>query len=197
VIVALLLAAGSSKRMGRLKQLLELGGRPLVRRAVEQALQSVADQVVVVVGPQRAEIEQALAGTEVNLVDNPDHLSGMASSMRAGLRSLGADVEAALIMLGDQPFQGAEVIDRLVERYRASGKPIVVPSYCGTRGNPVLFDCSLFAELLEQQGDQGGRAVIVADPERVAVVDFESEQLQTDLDTWDDYLAARAKLGEG
>jgi molybdenum cofactor cytidylyltransferase len=183
--------------MGQLKQLLELEGQPLVRRAVEQALRSQVDQVVVVVGPRRAEIERALADTGATLVDNPDHLTGMASSMRAGLQNLGSDVEAAVIMLGDQPFQGPEVIDRLVERYRETGLPIVIPSYGGIRGNPVLFDRSLFSELMQQEGDQGGRAVVVANANRVAVVEFDSEHLQADLDTWDDYQAARAALGEG
>ncbi len=196
MIAALLLAAGSSRRMGRPKQLLELGGRPLVRRAVELAEASRVDEVVVVVGPNRAEIERALAGTRARLVDNPDHLSGMASSLQAGLRALGPQVEAAIVLLGDQPFQGAEVVDRLIETYRASRRPIVVPLYAGRRGNPVLFDRSLFGELAEQRGDQGGRDVVRADPERVATVPFDSERLQTDLDTWDDYVAARAALGE-
>ena len=196
MIAALLLAAGSSRRMGRPKLLLDWGGRPLIRRAVEQAQASRVDDVVVVAGPNRAEIERALAGTRARLVDNPDHLSGMASSLRAGLRALGPQVEAVVVLLGDQPFQGTEVVDRLIETYRASGRPIVVPVYAGRRGNPVLFDRSLFAELAEQQGDQGGRDVVRADPDRVATVSFDSERLQMDLDTWDDYVAARASLGE-
>jgi molybdenum cofactor cytidylyltransferase len=182
--------------MGRPKQLLELGGKPLVRRAVEQAEASAVGDIVVVVGPGRAAIERALAGTRARLVDNPDHFSGMASSLRAGLRALAPEVEAAVVLLSDQPFQGPEVVDRLIQTYRASGRPIVVPVYAGQRGNPVLFDRSLFDELAAQQGDQGGRAVIAADPARVATVAFDSEQLQVDLDTWDDYLAARAALGE-
>ena len=195
-IAALFLAAGSSRRMGRPKLLLELGGKALIRRAVEQAAASRADEVVVVVGPNRAEMERALAGTGARLVDNPDHLSGMASSLRAGLRALGPAVGAAVVLLGDQPFQGAEIINRLIETYRLGGAPIVVPLYAGRRGNPVLFDRSLFAELARQDGDQGGREVIAADLGRVATVPFESERPQRDLDTWDDYLAARAELGE-
>lgn len=194
MIAALLLAAGSSVRMGQPKLLLELGGQTLLRRAVEQAKASKADEVVVVVGPMRAEMERELAGTGAQLVDNPDHLSGMASSLRAGIRALGPDVEAAVVLLGDQPFQDRVVIDRLVDAYRAGEQPIVVPLYAGRRGNPVLFDRSLFDELAAQHGDQGGREVIAADPSRVATVAFDSERPQQDLDTWDDYLAARAAL---
>jgi molybdenum cofactor cytidylyltransferase len=191
LIAALLLAAGSSRRMGRPKLLLELGGQTLIRRAVEQAKASKVDEVVVVVGPMRAEIEEQLAITGVRIVENPEHLSGMASSLRAGLRALGQDVEAGVVLLGDQPFQDASVIDRLIEVYRATGRPIVVPVYGGQRGNPVLFDRSLFGELVLQQGDQGGREVIAADTRRVATVAFDSQQAQQDLDTWEDYLAAR------
>jgi molybdenum cofactor cytidylyltransferase len=196
VISVLLLAAGSSRRMGQPKLLLELGGRPLVRRAVEQAQAAGVDEVIVVVGPNRSEIERALEGATVRLVDNPDHLTGMASSLRAGLRALGPDVEAIVVLLGDQPFQGSEVIPRLIEAFRSSGKPIVAPLYAGRRGNPVLFDRSVFPELERQTGDQGGREVIAVDPARVASVEFASDEAQRDLDTWDDYLAARAAFGE-
>ena len=196
MIVALLLAAGSSRRMGRPKLLLELGGRTLVRRAVDQALTSGLETVVVVVGPNRAEMEQALATTGAQLVDNPDHLTGMASSMRVGVAALPAEAEAVVVLLGDQPFQSPDVIRALVDRYRAGGGSIVVPVYAGRRGNPVLFDRAVFPELLVQQGDQGGRAVITADPARVVTVAFESDEPQRDLDTWEDYQAARAELGE-
>jgi molybdenum cofactor cytidylyltransferase len=195
MIVALVLAAGSSRRMGRPKQLLEIGGEALIRRAVRQAASAGVDQTVVVVGPYRAEIERALADADVRLVDNPDHLTGMASSLRAGLRALDAEVEAVIVMLADQPFQGPEVLTGLIAAYRASGQPIVAPLFAGRRGNPVLFDRSLFAELAAQQGDQGGREVILAHPESIETVGFESAELQTDLDTWDQYLAARAALG--
>jgi molybdenum cofactor cytidylyltransferase len=196
MIAALILAAGSSRRMGRPKLLLELDGKPLIRRVVELVAATKLDEVVVVSGPNRPEIERALEGTSARLVDNPDHLSGMASSLRAGLRALGPGVEAVVVLLGDQPFQAPAVVDRLVDTYRSSRRPIVVPLYAGIRGNPVLFDRSLFAELARQQGDQGGREVISANPARVATVAFDSQRPQLDVDTWDDYLAARTALGQ-
>ena len=182
--------------MGRPKLLLELGGKPLLLRAVAAAQASRAEEVIVVIGPNRQEMEQALAGTDARLVDNPDHLTGMASSLRAGLRALGQGVDAAVVMLGDQPFQSPQVIDRLIDTYHATGSLIVVPTYAGRRGNPVLFDRSMFDELARQQGDQGGRDVIEADPRRVVSVEFDSDRFQTDLDTWEDYVAARSALGE-
>jgi molybdenum cofactor cytidylyltransferase len=182
--------------MGRPKLLLELGGKKLIRRAVEMAEAMPVEDVVVVVGPNRAEMEESLLGTRARLAENPDHLTGMASSVRAGLAALLPDIDAVVILLGDQPFQHPDTIARLVEMYEASGKPIVVPVYAGRRGNPVLFDRSLFDELSRQSGDQGGREVVAADASRVASVEFESAEHQQDLDTWADYVAARSALGE-
>ena len=197
MIAALVLAAGSSRRMGRPKLLLELQGEPLVRRAVRTAEAARVGEIVVVVGPRREEMERALAGTSARLVDNPDHETGMASSLRVGLGALSAAIEAVVVVLADQPFQRPEVIERLVETYRASGKPIVAPLYRGRRGNPVLFSRALFEELAAQQGDRGGREVVQADPSRIATVEFADTRAQEDLDTWEDYLAARAALGDG
>ena len=197
MIAAVVLAAGSSRRMGRPKLTLELAGKSLIERTVEQAESAGLGEIVVVTGPETPSIKQALAGTRARLVYNPDHLTGMAGSLRIGLQAVSPEAEAIVVLLGDQPFQDHTVIERLVETYRSTGKPIVVPRYVGRRGNPVLFDRSLFAELTRQEGDQGGRAVIEADRGRVATVDFDTALPQRDLDTWDDYLAARAELGEG
>jgi molybdenum cofactor cytidylyltransferase len=197
VIAAVVLAAGSSRRMGRPKLTLELGGKSLIERTVERAESAGLGEIVVVTGPETPSIKQALAGARARLVYNPDHLTGMAGSLRIGLQAVSPETEAVVVLLGDQPFQDHTVIERLVETYRSTGKPIVVPRYAGRRGNPVLFERTLFAELTLQEGDQGGRAVIEADPGRVATVDFETALPQRDLDTWDDYLAARAELGEG
>lgn len=196
MIAALVLAAGASRRMGRPKLLLELGGVPLIRHVVERAQTADVGDVVVVVGPNRAEIAAALAGTRARLVDNPDYATGMASSLRVGLQALAPETQAVVVVLGDQPFLETAVINRLIATYRASGRPIVVPVYAGQRGNPVLFDRSLFEELARQQGDQGGRAVVAADPARVAEVQVPASLPQRDVDTWEDYQAARALLGE-
>lgn len=196
MISALVLAAGSSRRMGRPKLLLELEGEPLVRRAVRTAEAAGVGEVVVVVGPRRAAMAAALAGTTARLVENPDHLTGMASSLRVGLQALSPAAEAVVVLLADQPFQRSEVIERLVQAFRVTGQPIVAPLFGGRRGNPVLFSRALFGELAAQQGDQGGREVVQADPGRVASVEFADSRAQADVDTWEEYLAARAVLGD-
>ena len=92
----------------------------------------------------------------------------MGTSIASGVAALHADSDAVLVALGDEPMLGAASLRRVVERYRAGGYPIVVPTYKGTRGHPVLFDRAVFAELRELTGDQGARSVTDRDPSRVS-----------------------------
>lgn len=193
MIAAVVLAAGASSRYGEHKLLLPVQGKPLIRRTVEQALASRADEVVVVLGREAETVRRALDELPVRCVLNPHYREGMSTSVRAGIEALGPAVEAALIALGDQPTAGPEIADRLIESYRSTGKPIVVPSYRGERANPVLFAAWLFPEILEVQGDQGAREVIAQDPERVAVVSF-AFSAPRDVDTAEDYEALLQRL---
>lgn len=183
----LILAAGASLRMGRPKQLLDWHGRPLVRAAAETALAAGLDPLVAVVGAARAEVIAALAGLPLRIVANPSYLAGQSTSLRAGVAALGPDVDAAVVLLGDQPFVTVEIVGRIVAEWRASGAAIVAPVYAGQRGNPVLFDRAVFADLLAIQGDQGARAVLAADPSRVRLVHFDDARPLADVDTPEDY----------
>jgi molybdenum cofactor cytidylyltransferase len=187
LVSAIVLAAGASARMGRPKQLLEWQGRPLVRVAAETALAGGLDPVLVVVGAARAAATAALAGLPALVVDNPDYASGQSSSLRVSVTALGEQAEAAVVLLGDQPFVTAEIVARIVEEWRASAAPIVAPVYAGQRGNPVLFARSIFPELLAIQGDQGARAVLAAHSSHVRLVPFDNPLPLADLDTPEDY----------
>ena len=173
--------------MGRPKQLLDWHGRPLVRAAAETALAAGLDPLVAVVGAARAEVIAALAGLPLRIVANPSYLAGQSTSLRAGVAALGPDVDAAVVLLGDQPFVTVEIVGRIVAEWRASGAVIVAPVYAGQRGNPVLFDRAVFADLLAIQGDQGARAVLAADPSRVRLVHFDDARPLADVDTPEDY----------
>jgi molybdenum cofactor cytidylyltransferase len=187
----LILAAGSSTRLGRPKQLLDWGGRPLVRAAAATALSARLDPVLVVVGAARAEVESALADLPLRIVANPDYNAGQSTSLRAGIAALGADSDAVVVLLGDQPFVSAAIVERLVAEWRASAAPIVAPVYAGQRGNPVLFARAVFPELLAIQGDQGARAVLAADPARVRLVAFDDARPLADIDTLEEYQRLR------
>jgi molybdenum cofactor cytidylyltransferase len=186
-IAALILAAGASSRMGRPKQLLDWGGRPLVRATAELALAAGLDPVLAVVGGARVAVEAALAELPLRIVPNADYAAGQSTSLRLGIAALGPEIDAVVILLGDQPFVSAAIVERLVAEWRASRASIVAPVYAGQRGNPVLFARDVFPELLAVQGDQGARAVLAADRSRVQLVPFDDPRPLADIDTPDDY----------
>jgi molybdenum cofactor cytidylyltransferase len=191
-IAAIILAAGSASRMGRPKQLLDWGGRPLVRVVAEHALAAGVDRVLVVVGAASDAVAAALAGLPVELVENPAYAEGQSTSLRAGVAALGPDVGAALMLLGDQPFVTSAIVERIVEEWRASRAAIVAPVYRGQRGNPVLFAHTIFGELLAIEGDQGARAILAADPARIHKVPFDDDLPLVDIDTPEDYTRLQA-----
>jgi molybdenum cofactor cytidylyltransferase len=186
-VAGLILAAGAAARMGQPKQLLDWGGQPLVRQAAETALAARLSPLLVVVGSARVEVEAALAGLPLQTVPNPDYLAGQSTSLRVGIAALPPEAAAVVVLLADQPFVTAALVERLVAAWRASAAPIVAPVYAGQRGNPVLFARAVFPELLAIQGDQGARAVLAADPSRVLAVPFDDARPLADIDTPEEY----------
>jgi molybdenum cofactor cytidylyltransferase len=163
---AVVLAAGSSRRMGRNKLLELLHGKPLVRHVVEAALASLAAPVNVVVGHEAQAVQVALAGLDVHFVENLDHASGMASSLRAGLAALPDEAPAALVLLGDMPLVTAHLMDQLLHAFAsAPGAQAVVPLCEGQRGNPVILARSLFTGAASLTGDTGARKLLANAPD--------------------------------
>jgi len=177
---ALVLAAGRARRFGRQKLLAEIGGVPLVRWAVDHALQSSVDRVTVVVGHRADEVERALEEVPAEIVFNPDHEEGMGASIRRGVEA--ADAAAALVLLGDQPGVGPGLIDRIVGADPEGEATIVAPRYRDGPGNPVLFRASVFPELRSLEGDRGARSVVDRDPSRVRIVPIDRPRPR-DVDT--------------
>lgn len=203
---AIILAAGSSSRMGggRHKLLLPLDGRPVLVHVIDAALASQARPIIIVLGHEaeqvRAHITSYASHPDITIIENPEYLQGMSTSMRMGLQTLISngykkhdlppEVDSALIVLGDQPMITSQVIDTLITTYRATGKRIVAPLYDGKRGSPVLFDVSLFPELLEVTGDEGGRSVLERHPQEVELVEMSDTLANYDIDTWEAYQRA-------
>jgi molybdenum cofactor cytidylyltransferase len=187
------LAAGASTRMGTPKQLLALEGKALLVRAVEAALSSTAWPVVVVLGAHAEKIRPALARHPVLVAENPAWAEGMASSLRAGITTLqqfSRGIDAAVVALCDQPAFSAEVIAQLVGLQTTSGRSIVAARYAGRHGAPALFMREHFPALTALTGEEGARALLNGNPDRVA--GLELPQLALDLDSPADFAALRA-----
>lgn len=190
MIPVIVLAAGAATRMGRLKQLLPWGPTTLLGHAVDVARASTADQVIVVLGCQADALVGHLAGQAVRVVVNEEWVSGLASSVRAGLAAV-PDAEAAVFLPVDQPRITPDLINQVIATYRASGQPIVVPRCAGRRAPPILFARAMFPALRSLTGDQGGRVLIDQYAGQVAFVELADATPLTDVDTPADYEALR------
>jgi molybdenum cofactor cytidylyltransferase len=195
-IAAVVLAAGRSTRMGAVnKMLAEIGGKPLVRIAAEQALASRAKPVIVVTGHERERVEQALAGLAVQLVHNPDYAEGLGTSLKAGIAALPEVADGAVVCLGDMPQVDAGLIDKLIGGFDPErGALVVVPSIEGRRGNPVLWSRRFFPDLMQIQGDIGARHLIGHYAEAVVEIPVAGEAALTDVDTPESLSAVKAEI---
>jgi len=200
VIWAAVLAAGESRRMGTQKLLLPFGDTTVVGAAVRAAGASGVDRVLVVLGADRdavrAELEKGRSSGRPAEPPNPhklvfavneDYHSGMLSSVQTGFGALPPDAEAAVVMLGDQPFLPAAVVDAVIAAYRARGKGIVIPTFQGRRGHPVLIDLKYRAEVLGLDPADGLRRLMRAHPEDIHEADVADANILRDLDTPEDY----------
>src|SRR6266852_6255238 len=183
MISAILLAAGQATRFGRLKQLVTLGEKPLLQHVLDNLAQSKIDDVVVILGARADEIREQIQFGKARTVLNPDYANGMSTSIQAGLRAI--DAEAAMIVLADQPFVTPRTIDALIDEYRRVKPSAVVPTFNGFRGNPVIVDRSLFAEMMTIRGDIGCRSIFGDHPVHLLPVD--DRGVVQDIDTPEDF----------
>ncbi len=192
-VAAIVLAAGQSRRMGGINKLMEpVGGRPMIRGAVEAALASTAETVIVVVGHDADRIRGVLDGLAVTIVDNPNYAQGLSTSLRAGLGAVPAGMDGALVCLGDMPLVSARHLDKLIAAFKPeAGRGICVPVVDGKRGNPVLFATAYFDEMREVQGDTGARHLIGQHAEAVCEVEMGDRAVLTDVDTPDNLSSLR------
>lgn len=195
-VAALVLAAGRSTRMGAVnKMLAEIGGKPLVRIAAEQAVASQAKPVIVVTGHEREKVEAVLRGLPVRFVHNPDYADGLGTSLKAGVAAVPDEADAVIVCLGDMPQVDAALINRLVAAFDPErGALVVVPSIDGRRGNPVVWSRRFFHDLMSIQGDVGARHLIGNYAEAVAEVPVSGEAALVDVDTPESLSAVKAEI---
>ena len=193
---AVVLAAGRSSRMGGPNKLLaEIGGRPLVRIVVEEALASRARPVVVVTGHQHERVETALAGLPVACVHNAHFADGLGTSLKTAIAALPADVDGAVVCLGDMPQVDAALIDRLIGVIDPDkGALVAVPTIDGKRGNPVVWSRRFFPDLMAVEGDAGARHLIGRYAEALVEVPVSGKAALIDIDTPEALEAVKAEL---
>ncbi|HYP00378.1 MAG TPA: nucleotidyltransferase family protein [Pyrinomonadaceae bacterium] len=185
---AVVLAAGSSSRMGSPKQSLQYRGESLLRRAALTALGARCHPVIVVTGANAELSRRELEGLDVQEVLNTRWETGMASSVGAGVEGLisaNADADAVVLLLCDQPHVTADIISALVVAHRSTGSPVVASTYDGSFGVPALFGRTLFAELMGLEGKSGAKEVIKKYAAEAHFLPFPGGEV--DVDTPDDF----------
>jgi xanthine dehydrogenase accessory factor len=183
--VGLVLAAGESRRMGRPKLELPVGGAPMIRRSVETMLAAPFERVRIVIAP--GAVLDLPADPRLQLVENPDAKSGIASSIRRGLADLPPETEAVVIALGDLPLVRRETVEEVLDAYEETGRPIVFPQYRGRQGHPVLWGRRFFGELRNLEGDNGAKAVLDRNRDVALAVPVTDPGVCLDIDTPADY----------
>lgn len=174
--------------MGRPKQLLEVGGRPLLEVIVAHACGSRLDEVLVVLGAEADQIRELLDVGRARVIVNPDYASGMASSLLAGIAAFGNEVDRAVVILGDQPDISSKLLDALLDLQERSALPAAALSFDGLLHPPVVLARELWPGLKTLEGDVGCRALIRERPELVATLPVrEGHKHPADIDTPEDY----------
>ena len=195
MIAAIVPAAGMSTRMGRNKLLLAFKGKALIAQAVDTLLESEVDEIIVVLGHEADKVKEKLRGKQVTFVENSNYRQGMGTSIRAGLGAVSSGATAIMIYLADQPLLEPEDVKRLIGAFadaREQGKSIVVPFFHGQRGNPVILDSSYKEAILDVVGEVGCKRVIKRNPDKVLVVEMETDHVVRDVDSIEDYEGLRS-----
>ncbi len=188
MIAGIVLAAGRSARLGRPKQLLPYRRRPLLFWALAALAESGIDTLIVVLGHDAEAIRREVDLGEARVVLNPHHAEGMSTSLQAGLAALDgdADVQAAVVTVGDQPLLRSATFDALIEAYGESGAAIVAADYGGHQGTPMLLSRAVWPLARAIHSDRGARALLRDYPELVVTVPVDPASA-VDIDTWEDY----------
>ena len=178
--------------MGQSKQLLSFRNKPILQHVINNAHQSMLDEVIVVLGHNSEAIEKQIDWRTARVVENLDYQQGQSSSVKSGISEINAEKSAALFLLADQPLVTFELINRIIDHYKQSRSDIIVPRFKGKRGNPVLFKRSYFDELSTLPGDSGGRLLFQKYSDQISFLDMPDGSIIVDIDTPEDYLELKA-----
>ncbi|MBM4255220.1 MAG: nucleotidyltransferase family protein [Deltaproteobacteria bacterium] len=188
MISAILLAAGESRRMGSAKALLHYQGQTFISRICHAFLTAGVDELIVVLGARADQLRDALPPhPKLRTVVNSRYQLGQLSSLMVGIGALSPDSEAAIVNLVDHPMIEADTVQALIASFRTAPLPILIASYQGKRGHPVLFSSQVYGEILAAPLDQGAKVVVRKDPTRVREIPLDDPGILADIDTPADY----------
>jgi molybdenum cofactor cytidylyltransferase len=187
MINAIVLAAGHSKRMGKLKPLLKFNDQTFLEHIISVLKKSDVDRITVVLGAGADKIQQSTDLSGTNTVINKDYQKGQLSSLIAGIKENPEDTDAILLCLVDNPFITEEVINKIIRKFKETNSPIIVPVFKKERGHPTLFSKSLFNELLNAPQDKGARHVLYSNEDKVLELDVSERGILIGINTEDDY----------
>ena len=187
MISAILLAAGQSKRMNGVNKLTkEIQGIPLIKLSVKNILASSINELIIVLGHQKEIIEKLIDKNEkIKFVFNKDFENGMASSIKTGLNNLSEKTEAFFICLGDMPMVNHDIYNQLIKS--KGNKEIIVPTYKGQQGNPVLFNKSMKEKIMDITGDVGAKKILELNKDKTLNLEINDQGITKGFDTQNDF----------
>ena len=188
MVTGVILAAGQGQRMGEPKQLLDLGGKPMVCHVATTACQADFDEVIVITGAYGLAVQQVLQGLPLKVIYNENWAKGQSTSVKKAVYSVRDETQAVVFLLADQPLIDIGLINNLTRAYQETKASIVMPRCHNRPGNPVLFDIRVWrSALMQLSGDEGARQIIRQNQEAIHYIDLLAEQVFLDVDTLADY----------
>lgn len=183
-MIAIILAAGFSKRFGREKLLIDIENRPMIEKIIELVGSIFFDEIILVYRDE--EIKNTVPDKNIKYVLNNESEKGLSSSLKCGISNSGS-TDGYIFFMGDQPYLYRDTIIKLIKAFKDKKGSIIVPKYCGQRGTPVIFAADWKTDLMNLSGDSGGRTIIEENIEKVYFVDIYNQKEGKDIDTPGDY----------
>ena len=185
MIVAVVLSAGESSRMGRPKALLPIDGQTFIERIVAALKQTKVGKIIVILGHNARELQSKISHLPVEILINTDYKLGQLSSLQLAVRNLQPDLDCdgMLVHLVDHPYLAPALVEEMIRRFYETRKRIIVPIFHGKRGHPVIFSNALFDEILSAPMEEGAKAVVNAHRAETLEIETEEEGIAVDIDT--------------
>ena len=185
MIVAVVLSAGESSRMGRPKALLPIDGQTFIERIVAALKQTKVGKIIVILGHNARELQSKISHLPVEILINTDYKLGQLSSLQLAVRNLQPDLDCdgMLVHLVDHPYLAPALVEEMIRRFYETKKRIIVPKFHGKRGHPVIFSNALFDEILSAPMEEGAKAVVNAHRAETLEIETAEEGIAVDIDT--------------